>query len=79
MSAIEINGTQSEDFMCRPRRHKNDSQRGFCGTNPADKTLEVEGVMKVLNNYDETEGGINCSVCGKANLNHTHFISYFYP
>ena len=66
MSDTKVDCHESEDLLCRPRRHRNENQRSFAGVNTGDKKLEVEGVIKVLNNYEESEqGGINCSVCGK--------------
>ena len=35
-------------------------------TTPHQRTLELEGVIEVLREYDSVEGNdINCSICGK--------------
>lgn len=35
-------------------------------TTPHQRTLELEGVIEVLREYDSVEGSdINCSICGK--------------
>ena len=52
-------------FPGRRRRCRMDAHRGFYGTDPNQKTLELEGIVKVLQAYDDYGGGINCSICGK--------------
>lgn len=38
-------------------------------TTPHQRTLELEGVIEVLREYDSIEGNdINCSICGKYNF-----------
>lgn len=44
-------------------------------TTPHQRTLELEGVIEVLREYDSVEGNdINCSICG----NYNFFLTFYY-
>lgn len=65
MPVMEIESNNAMDTQERPRRLRMETQRIFHGGNPNQKCLELEGVVKVLSQYADYEGGINCSICGK--------------
>ena len=54
----------------RPKRSKIEAtkQRLF-GTFHTEKTLDISGVISVLKGYEDYDGGINCSICGKMLIN----------
>ncbi|CAH1789585.1 unnamed protein product [Owenia fusiformis] len=62
---MEMDYEDPLDFAQRPKRMRLDSQRSYEGVLPSPKGLELDGVLDVLRKYEEYEGGINCSVCGK--------------
>lgn len=63
-------------FTTRSKRLKmeaGNNQRHYDATGCGRKTLELQGVIDVLKEYDDYEGGINCSICGKNQfLTHIH-------
>ena len=55
-------------FTTRSKRLKmeaGNNQRHYDATGCGRKTLELQGVIDVLKEYNDYEGGINCSICGK--------------
>ncbi|ELU11729.1 hypothetical protein CAPTEDRAFT_198599 [Capitella teleta] len=65
MSIEDLHGSPSEESPSRPRRQRHDSIRAISGCTTTERTLDVKGVMSVLSAYSGSEGGINCSICGK--------------
>ena len=65
MSLFRTKKTQSKRFAERPRRSRPDVKRSFGGKNPDEKSLDLEGVLEVLQSYSDYEGGINCNICGE--------------
>lgn len=62
-------------FTTRSKRLKmeaGNNQRHYDATGCGRKTLELQGVIDVLKEYDDYEGGINCSICGKNQFLHTY-------
>ncbi len=62
---MEVDRPVSMEACVRPRRHRHEPQRAFSGANLNQKTLELEGIVSVLKQYHDYEGGINCSICGE--------------
>ncbi|XP_036361257.1 uncharacterized protein LOC118764541 [Octopus sinensis] len=42
------------------------------------KTLELQGVIDLLKQYDDYEGGVNCSICGKLYKSKVCFIKHIW-
>ena len=62
---MEVDHNNNIDYQPRPKRHRMEPHRIFFGSNPNQKTLELEGMFNVLRAYEDYDGGINCSICGK--------------
>ena len=61
-----MTGTDSESLV-RPKRQRSDPQRYFFAETKS-KFLELEGIVRVLREYEDYDGGINCSICGEFKL-----------
>ena len=54
------------DSSERPRRMRHESGPNYNGE--GDRSLELKGIIEVLNAYHDYEGGINCSLCGELSI-----------
>ena len=57
------------DSSDRPKRVKHESGPNYNGD--GDRSLELKGIVDVLDAYQDYEGGVNCSLCGKL-----HFVLF---
>jgi hypothetical protein len=62
---MEVETRSGEEWTSRPKRARCDSSRGLFGSNQNDNNLELSGVLSVLREYDDYQGGINCRICGE--------------
>ncbi|XP_064598624.1 uncharacterized protein LOC135464970 [Liolophura sinensis] len=67
------------EFASRPKRLRHDSgSRHYDSSGCGSKSLELQGVIKVLKEYDDYDGGVNCSICGKLYKSRVCFIKHIW-
>ncbi|KAL3854372.1 hypothetical protein ACJMK2_013644 [Sinanodonta woodiana] len=65
MLTTQIPHEEKVNFPSRPKRTRFDGPRHYDVTGEGGKTLELRDVIEVLKAYNDYDGGINCSLCGK--------------
>ena len=73
---MEADNTETGDCKSRCRRNRSDSARNLFGFNSNDNNLELNGVLSVLDEYDNYDGGINCRICGKFSISLLYFVIF---
>jgi len=66
MFTTEFESSVDLEFESRPKRMRMDTKlRHYDSNGMTQRSLDIEGVIRVLSKYDDYDGGINCSICGK--------------
>lgn len=65
MMSTGLSGEEHFDFCTRPKRQRLEGSKHYDVNGSGPKCLELEGVISVLKEYDDYDGGINCSMCGE--------------
>ncbi|XP_071102977.1 uncharacterized protein [Haliotis cracherodii] len=78
MMSTGLSGEEHFDFCTRPKRQRLDGSKHYDVNGSGPKCLELEGVISVLKEYDDYDGGINCSMCGKLYKSKVCFIKHIW-
>ncbi|KAL5005926.1 hypothetical protein ScPMuIL_017084 [Solemya velum] len=76
--AAELASSGLLELSLRRKRLRNDSQRGYDELGSGGKSLKLDGVIDVLKKYNDYDGGINCSICGKLYKSRVCFIKHIW-
>lgn len=67
MPECETQHTDFSDIDVHRKKSRFTTGKVWSSPTPCSRTLELEGVIQVLKEYDSVEGNdINCCICGKS-------------
>ncbi|OWF45496.1 uncharacterized protein LOC110456978 [Mizuhopecten yessoensis] len=79
MLATEMETTSHLGFEERPKRMRLDPRcKHYDANGVSHRSLDIGGVIGVLSKYQDYDGGINCSICGKLYKSRVCFVKHLW-
>ncbi|XP_041374997.1 uncharacterized protein LOC121387837 [Gigantopelta aegis] len=78
MLATQIENGERFLLCDRPKRSRSDSTKHYDFNGSGPRCLELQDVIRVTKQYEDSDGGMNCSLCGKLYKSRVCFIKHIW-